>query len=207
MCIDPGHQDHGISEMEPNGPGSSDMKAKCTTGTSGAASGKNEYEVVLEIGEKLKKELEKRGYTVVMTRETNDTNLSNVDRAVIAEQANADVFIRLHCNGSDDSSVKGALCYQPSLNNPYLEREVISSSQRLSALILDNLIRATGQESLGFLTGDDMTGINWAKMPVTIVEMGFMSNPEEDRFLASEQGQMLLSIGMANGIDAYFNHL
>jgi N-acetylmuramoyl-L-alanine amidase len=37
--------------------------------------------------------------------------------------------------------------------------------------------------------------------------MGFMSNPDEDRFMASEEGQMLLSIGLANGLDAYFNHM
>jgi N-acetylmuramoyl-L-alanine amidase len=50
-----------------------------------------------------------------------------------------------------------------------------------------------------------MTGINWAKMPVTIVEMGFMSNYDEDMFLTSEDGQDRIVRGLANGVDEYFS--
>ena len=49
-----------------------------------------------------------------------------------------------------------------------------------------------------------MTGINWATMPVSIVEMGFMSNSDEDLFLASDTGQNEIAQGLANGVDAYF---
>jgi N-acetylmuramoyl-L-alanine amidase len=56
----------------------------------------------------------------------------------------------------------------------------------------------------GILDGDDMTGINWAQMPVSIVEMGFMSNREDDLYMASEAGQSAIARGLANGVDAYF---
>ena len=49
-----------------------------------------------------------------------------------------------------------------------------------------------------------MTGINWAKMPCVIVEMGFMSNPSEDVKMAKSSFQKKIAKGLANGIDAYF---
>ena len=180
------------------------MKQKVSSGTYGAASGKNEYEVNLEVALKLQAALEAKGYTVVMTRTTNDVTLSNVDRAKIATAANANIFIRLHCNGVDDSSVKGVLCYQPSSSNPYLSADVISGSQKLAALLRDSQCAATGQTPRDNLEGDDMTGINWATMPVAIVEMGFMTNSQEDLFLASDDGQNQIVKGLANGVDAYF---
>ena len=204
VCIDPGHETSEITDKEPNAPGSDVMKQKVSSGTYGDASGKNEYEVNLQVSMKLKALLEERGYTVVMTRTTNDVTLSNVDRAKIATAAGANIFIRIHCNGVDDSSVKGVLCYEPSSSNPYLSSEVIAGSQRLATLLRDNQCAVTGQRAIDNLTGDDMTGINWATMPVSIVEMGFMSNSDEDLFLASDTGQNEIAQGLANGVDAYF---
>lgn len=205
VCIDPGHQDHGMSDKEPNGPGSSVMKAKLTTGTSGISTGIAEYVVNLQVSLALRDALEARGYTVVMTRETNDVNISNAERAQIADSAQADIFLRIHCNSSTDSPVKGVLAYEPSSSNPYLSQTVIAESQRLSRNIVSGQTSSTGQNSLGIITGDDMTGINWAAMPVTIIEMGFMSNPGEDQYLCSADGQAAIVEGLADGVDAYFN--
>ena len=204
VCIDPGHQLEQILEEEPNGPGSDVMKQGVTSGAYGEASGKNEYEVVLEIGLKLRDILTSKGYTVVMTRETNEVSISNVQRAQIATDANADIFVRIHCNGVDDTTVAGVMCYGPSGANPYLSAELITNSQKLCDLLRDNQCAATGQRPMDNLYQDDMTGINWATMPVSIVEVGFMSNPEEDLYIASEDGENAIATGLANGIDAYF---
>ena len=204
VCIDPGHQDHGMSAREPNGPGSRVMKAKLTSGTEGSVTGIPEYRINLQIGLRLRDILAGKGYKVVMTRETDHVSLSNVDRAKIAEEARADIFIRLHCNGIDSRSAKGVFAIAPTSGNPYLSKNVIAESARLGSLLVDHQCASTGQRNQGVMYVDNMTGINWAKMPVTIVEMGYMSNASEDRFLASEDGQRRIAEGLADGVDAYF---
>ncbi len=207
VCIDAGHQRHGMSAKEPNAPGSSVMKAKVTSGAYGNWSKKNEYEVNLEVSLKLKQELVKRGYQVVMTRESHDVTLSNIDRAQIANNAGADILVRVHCNDVDSSSVTGVLAYVPSAGNRYLGTKTAGRSRTLGQALVDGQCAATGQRNRGLLDGDDMTGINWAKMPVAIIEMGFMSNPSEDRSLGNDAYQNRIVQGLANGIDNYFTKI
>lgn len=204
VCIDPGHQAEEMTDTEPNGPGSSEMKQKVSSGAYGEFSGKNEYEINLEVSLKLRDILVSRGYTVVMTRETHDVTISNVERAQIATASNADIFIRIHCNDVEESEVEGVLCYGPASDNAYLTQDIIENSQKLCELLRDNQCAVTGQKALNNLYQNDMTGINWASMPVSIVEMGFMSNETEDLFMASEEGQNQIAEGLANGVDAYF---
>lgn len=204
VAIDPGHQRHGSSALEPNAPGSSVMKARVTSGTEGSWSGLEEYDLNLRVGLKLRAELEARGYSVYMVRTTHDVDLSNAERAQMAAAAHADIFIRIHANSSDSPSVRGVMAYQPSSANRYLSSSVIANSQRLSELLVAHECAATGFLSRGILDGDDMTGINWASMPVSIIEMGFMSNREDDLYMASEAGQSAIARGLANGVDAYF---
>ena len=204
VAIDAGHQAHGNSEQEAIGPGSSSTKPKVASGTHGRASGLDEYELNLIVSLQLRDELEKRGYEVYMIRETHDVNISNRERAEAAAESGADILVRVHANGSDNRSLNGTLNYQPGTSNPYLSQDVIEDSRLLSRLMLDAFVKETGAKNLGLLTGDDMTGINWSKIPVTIVEMGFMSNEEEDLKMASAEYQEKMVRGMANGIDEYF---
>lgn len=204
VCIDAGHQQAGISEQEPNGPGSSVMKAKLTTGTSGIATGLAEYQLNLDVSQMLQQELLNRGYQVVMIRTTNDCPMSNAERAVYANESGAEIFVRIHANSSDDPSVNGAMFYAPSAANPYLSADVISASNTLASTMLSFYCSTTGLADKGVLQDDGMTGINWCTIPVTIVEMGFMSNPEEDQKMADPAFQAVIAQGLANGIDAYF---
>lgn len=204
VCIDPGHQQSGISEQEPNGPGSSVMKAKLATGTTGVATGKNESELTLEVSLKLRDELQKRGYQVVMIRETQDCPSSNAERAVTANESGAEIFVRIHANGSDDPNVNGAVCFAPSTSNPYVA-SIAEQCQNLSRLVVDGLCAATGAKNLDIQLTDDMTGINWCQIPVTIVEMGFMTNPTEDQNMSDPAYQQKMVEGIANGIDGYFS--
>lgn len=205
VAIDPGHQGSWVdmSEKEPNGPGSSEMKAKATTGTQGSFSGKTEYELNLEISLLLRKELEKRGYRVVLTREDNDTAISNARRAQLAYEEGGDIYVRIHANGSDDASVQGALAMVPSANNPYIP-ELAEDSYTLAECILSAYCEKASFSSLGIQYYDNMTGINWSKLPVMILEMGFMTNQSDDLRMADASVQPLMAEGIADGIDAYF---
>lgn len=205
VAIDAGHQLRGNSSTEPNGPGSSVKKAKVTSGTSGCATKVPEYKLNLQVAKKLKKELESRGYEVVMIRTKHNVNISNVKRAQIANEAKADAFVRIHANSASDSSVYGALSMGPTNNNKYMSAKIRKESRKLSQKVIQKFCKATGAKNRGVTYTDTMTGINWCTVPVTIIEMGFMSNPSEDRKMSTASYQKKMVKGIADGIDAYLN--
>lgn len=203
VVIDAGHQGHGNSSQEPIGPGASETKDKVASGTTGVSTGIPEYELTLAVALKLRDELEARGYQVQMVRESHDVDISNAERAQMANNAGADAFVRLHGNGVDDSSVSGilAMCQTPS--NPY-NGSLYSSSRRLSDCVVDGAAAATGARRLSILETDTMSGVNWCQVPVAIIEMGFMTNPAEDEAMATDSYRSQLASGIADGLDAYF---
>lgn len=203
IAIDAGHQEKGNFSKEPIAPGASKTKAKVAGGTSGVVTKTPEYQVTLEVSLLLEEELKARGYDVVMIRRTNDVDISNSQRAMIANEANADAFVRIHCNGAQSSSATGALTMCQTANNPYCG-DLYKQSRLLSECILDSLCLQTGAKKLRVTETDTMSGINWCRVPVSIVEMGFMTNPKEDKLLNDSSYQKKLATGIANGIDDYF---
>ena len=205
IVIDPGHQAKGDNSKEPIGPGASQTKAKVTTGATGVATGQTESELNLKVAQKLQAALEQKGYTVIMTRTTQNVNMSNSERAKIANDANAGAFIRIHANAADSSSVKGVLTMCQTSNNPY-NGNIASKSYALSRAIVDKIATKTGTQNRGVTRTDEMSGINWCTVPTTIIEMGFLSNPEEDKNMYTESYQEKIVEGIVEGIEQYLNN-
>ena len=205
VAIDPGHQGSWVnmSEQEPSGPGSSEMKAKATTGTQGRYTGVPEYQLNLDISLALQKELENRGYRVVMARTDNDTAISNSERALKAYEEGGEIYVRIHANGSEDPSVNGAMALIGSAENPYVGG-VYEESYRLAETILNCYCSASGMQNLGIRCNDTMTGINWSQIPVVILEMGFMTNQQDDTNMSDATYRELMVDGIVDGINAYY---
>ena len=119
VCIDAGHQKKANLDKEPLGPNSKIMKYKVSGGTTGVYTKKPEHVLTLEASLILKDILEKRGIKVVMTRNDANVNISNSERAKIANLNKADLFIRLHADGSNDKNVNGLSVLTPSSKNIY----------------------------------------------------------------------------------------
>lgn len=205
IVIDPGHQLKGSSAQEPNGPGSDVMKAEVTWGAVGVYTGQAEYELNLSVALLLRDELIRRGYSVVMIRETNNVTISNKARAEIANKYHAAAYIRIHANSWTDESMHGAMTICQSAQNPYptCAAHYVNSS-KLSHFVLDEFCAQTGVSKQNVREMDDMTGTNWSRVPTTILEMGFLSNTNDDKLMATDYFHRYAAMGVANGLDAYF---
>lgn len=204
ICIDPGHGTTDKSVMERISPWGDEEKPGYAYGTTGVATGIPEKDLVLEVSLKLRDELERRGFTVVMTREEDRSDMTNIDRAEFGNSANSDLVVRVHANGLDDQSVKGMMVLVPT-EAGLRDAEVVRKSRLAGQVILEEMLGTTGAKSLGLIERDDMTGFNWSKAPVILVEMGFMTNAEEDRLMSTPEYQGKLVEGMASGIIRYID--
>lgn len=196
--IDPGHQGKANRELEPIAPGSDEMKAKVSSGTEGVKTDIDEYVTNLEIALQLRDALEALGCTVYMTRETHDVDISNLERAMMMNELNVDLVLRLHCDGSDDSSAHGIGMFVRRTGEKQAE------SQAAAEVLLDAMVEATGARKRRVYLRDTYTMNNWSTVPCILVEMGYMSNPVEDERLNDPEYQALLVKGMVEGICRYF---
>lgn len=197
--IDPGHQARGNSERETVAPGSSETKAKVSSGTTGVATRIPEYVTVLEISLKLRDALASQGAEVYMTRETHDVNLSNQERAQMMNALGVDLVLRIHCDGAENHAKHGIALYCSRSN--YIAGE----SYRAAEAILPRVCEATGAQANGIVQNDSYTGQNWSTVPCVMVECGFLSNPDEDVLLNDEDYQWKIATGLTNGIIDYID--
>jgi N-acetylmuramoyl-L-alanine amidase len=202
VVIDPGHQAHGDSSLEPVGPGSSDKKAKVSDGTSGVATGTPESVLVLAVSLKLRDALEARGIKVVMTRTTQDVNLSNIQRAEIANRAGADLFVRVHADGATTAATAGIHVLYPVSIKGWTD-DIAVASKKAASLAQRELIAATGANDRGIDARGDMSGFNWSDVPAIIPEIGFMTNAAEDRLLATAAYQDKIVAGLTRAIVSF----
>ncbi len=185
IVIDPGHQAETDNETEATASWLSVEKKRCTDGCVGVTTGVTEYELTLDIALLMKDYLEQCGATVILTRSANDVNISNQERAAIAVENNADVFIRLHADAANDASVSGVNIYVPDSGN--FTGSSVASGDTLGQLLSDELgvtYNGTRQTYL-------YTGLNYANsLPSYQVCLGYLSNSDDETFLLDPQNQL-----------------
>ena len=203
VVLDPGHSSQVAGGTVPLGPGSKERKDADTLGTRGVSTGVYEYQLNLTVSLALRTELERRGYMVLMTRTKNTGTYDCIKRAKVANNNKADIFVRVHANGCSNPKRVGAMTICITKNNRFISR-MYAKSKLLSEKILGSYVSATGCHREYVWKTDTMTGNNWSKVPTTLIELGYMTNAEEDRLMQTPAYQKKMVTGIANGIDAYF---
>ena len=201
ICIDAGHGKTEKTGKEKIAPDSEETKAKHVSGADGSVY--SEEEINLMVAKKLRDKLQALGVEVIMTREGHNCDYSNIDRAEIANNAGADLMIRIHADSAESSSAKGMTMLLPSSEH-ISDKELIRVSRNIGEKVLDSAAEATGAKNRGCVERPDMTGFNWSEVPVILLEMGFLSNPDEDASLSEDSYQNKIVQGIVSGLQDYY---
>ena len=200
ICIDPGHcvtPLAGKGYTEQVSPLSKETKPLYSTGTRG----KNitEEQLNLAVGLKLRDYLKELGAEVIMTREVSEITITLQERCRIPNEAGADVCVRLHADSSTNTSVHGVSVLTPT-GNLLGTPSIVDESTRLGQLMVDAVAEETGAKNRGIMPRSDMTGFNFSEVPTVLIEMGFMTNPEEDALLETDEYQNKIVAGIADSL-------
>jgi len=192
IVIDPGHQKEPDTELEESIPGTTAEKQRATSGAVGVNTGTREYEVTLRYSLVLKDYLEGCGAKVIMTRTENDVNISNIERAEIATENNADYFIRIHADGAPDGDISGVKVYVPSSG------KYSSSAESDGEDLADIVAEAIGSESLGAVQSNMYTGLNHADSVRSYqLVIGYLSNSDDEILLNREDTPYKVAVAVA----------
>lgn len=202
VVIDPGHQQKANLNLEPIGPGATTQKYKVTDGTTGVVTKKREAVLVLEMAFLLKEKLEAKGIQVLMTRTSQDVDISNKERATFANNHKANLFLRLHADGSENPNESGFAVLTPAEGSLYT-KEIYAESLQISQMIVNKMRENQQVKVNGIKFRDDLSGFNWSKVPGVLLELGFMSNHEEDKKLSDPQYVNSLLQSVTDSVDAY----
>jgi len=171
VVIDAGHGDHD--------PG--------TTGVTGKKEKDFNLAMALKVGKILEQD---PNFEVVLTR-SDDTFLELKERAKIANDLKADVFVSIHANSAGSSAATGS--------ETYYQRE---ASKSLANVMHKHLVQATGLKDRGVRYGNFHV-IRETKMPAVLLEVGYLSNKNDEAALFSESFQQRVAQGIADGIKEY----
>ena len=174
-----------------------------STGATGVATHKREGELTLQVALLLQKSLEKLGADVYMVRTTEGTPMSLRDRAEMGNKLKVDLAFRIHADGIEDSSVRGASLLYPAPD--YVGEKLSKTSKKASEIILKSYIKATEFNDRGTVARNDLVGFNFSKVPTVLIELGFMTNPDEDRLMFQKDFQKKMVEGITKGIKEYKN--
>jgi N-acetylmuramoyl-L-alanine amidase len=198
ICLDPGHGTVPSvgAQTEPIGPGSKVLKIKDGGGAPGEA------DVALRIALRTRTLLLARGYRVAMTRTAPGYAGGNIARAQFCNARHAALMVRIHADGSTDTAIHGVSTLFPALHRGWTD-DVYARSLRAAKLVQRSVVRATGASDLGIIQRADLTGFNWANVPVVLIETGFMSNPGERARLESAGYEEKVARGLVTGVAAF----
>lgn len=206
IALDPGQQKKADNDKEPVGPGATATTVKMTYGATSATTKTREHEWTLKLTLKIQKELEARGYEVVLTRDSADAQISNAERAELANESGAEIYLSIQADAAENTSAHGIYSQIPSAKNAFVG-SMYDKCKALAQGIQSALIEETGAKDRGLQENDSVAAINWSELPVTVLQLGFMSNKDEDTRLQSEDYQDKLVKAICDGIDEYFENL
>ena len=186
IVIDPGHGGNDAGAIGPTGV--------------------MEKSVTLKVGLELKRLLEAEGATVIMTRETDTTvsskgaKASDIEelgaRCDVANRNGADIFISIHADSFTRPEARGTTGY-------YYSKSTSGRGQKLADCIRRNLVEQLGTPSRGTQPCNFYVVKN-TDMPATLIELGFISNKDEEKLLDSKEGVQKAAQGILDGIEDYF---
>lgn len=182
------------------------MKTKMTAGAIGVNSGNFEYDVTMSVANYLNAELVKRGYTVYLSRTTNNVNISNAKRAQMANASSAEIYIKLEAPKANDPSASGILGFIATSTNSHTGT-MYQKNYELCYDVLQTTCEQTGATRMGIYETDNLTSLNYCNMPATVLSVGFLSNNNDDIALGMDDYKKKLAVGIANGIDEYFKSI
>jgi len=180
ICIDPGHGGH-------------DPGAKGPTGL-------EEKDVNLDIALLTAHLLRQNGARVVLTR-TSDTFVGLEERTVIAQRAGAELFVSIHNNGNPSPSKHGTSTYyrRDNVSGMGVSQE---DNRMLARQIQSELLRSLGRHNLGVKQANFVV-LCMATMPAVLVEVSFITNPEEEQLLKQDSYKAKAAEAITRGIANY----
>lgn len=200
VCIDPGHPSE--------------------TSEGAASHGLSENRLNWQVANRLKRLLAERNIQYVMTKTSEHQHVTNRQRAEIANYAGASLFIRLHC---DEGGGRGFTWYYPDRAGrkgnvigppPNVQRasheaaQVLNDAMRpiLRGSLRDNSIKTDAATFVGGRQGGVLTGSIYARVPTALIEMCFINQSSDARFIASAAGQEKMAQALAAGIESWRRH-
>ena len=192
IVIDPGHQEFPNTELETVYKGSTAEKDKATSGAVGVNSGAKEYDLTLKYALVLREYLEGCGAKVILTRDSNDANISNIERAKIATDNKADCFIRLHADSAPESTIKGVKVYVPSTGS--YSKNAVKEGKKLAELVANEI----GSTSLGVVQSNMYTGLNYADSVKSYqLVVGYLSNSDDDALITDSETPYKVAVAVS----------
>jgi len=193
IVIDPGH-----GSIQPGG--------WTDPGAIGRVLGIYERDINLAVALKVRDLLTQHGANVVMTHSTGQTYLSLAGRADVANRINADIFVSIHCNSHTNPAISGTSVYYyaPTWHSQLSSQRWLR--QRLATYIQNEVVKSAGRKNLGILE-ENFAVLRETTVPSVLVEMAYLSNPEEERLLATDSFRNQIAWGIFKGIEAYFKSL